>query len=984
MGDMLNMTGCPRQLSSLRRWPVGVLALMLTLLFAGVARADEPPTKPILRIETGMHSGLIKDLAVDTAETFFATCSLDGTVRVWDLASGELQKTLRVPYGPDCALYSLSISPDGKQIATGGTAGYIWDKSVGIYLFDRVSGKIARRFTGLPNATQSIRFSPDGKYLAAGLAGDDGLRVIRVADGVVVAEDKDYNADCVDVTFRADGSLAASGLDGMVRLYSPDFKLQIRKKMVGGTHPHGLAFSPDGNKLAVGFGDTKSVNVLAVKDLSLLYAPVTDNVKLPFAAFDEVAWSPDGKKLYGAGRAAVMINDLPMRFIRRWDDEGKGKSVDAPATAETITALVPLKLGPVLFASGDPLWGVLEDTTARVFKSPNIDMRLTTFLVSDDASVVQISVTPNDKDTLRFNTAQRKLETGIADSTEAAVKKGKAAGLHPAFIQVPGLVVTDWENGMHPKVNGHPITLSMNEAGRSLAILPDNKHFLLGCDFSLRLLDGEGKETWALPTPGTIWQLNVSKDGSKGVALLNDGTIRWLNVKDGTLLMSVFVHNDQKQWVAWSPGGYYDSAAGSEDLIGWHINHTKEQAGDFYPASRFRSTFNRPDVVERVLSAGGEAEALRLADADRGRKTDVVRVDETLPPIVAIKSPDNNTEAAAAVVTLQFAIRTPGDAPVTSVRALVDGRPTGNARKIQEVAGKESLETTQSLDVTLPAHDCEISIIAENKNGISAPATIRMRWKGKAEEDLVKPKLYILSVGVSKYKNPAYALDFAAKDASDFTDAMKKQSGKMYRSVETRVLTDDQASKDALLDGLEWIQKQTTSRDVAMIFLSGHGVRDGSGDYYYVPYAFDMEHKRSTGVLFYEIEKTIKDIAGKVVFFVDTCHSGGAAGKTRGIDNDIVSLVNELSSAENGAIVFAASTGKESALEDVKWGHGAFTKALLEGLEGKADLRGNGRITITSLDFFLSERVKELTDGSQHPTTTKPPSVPDFPIAIVK
>jgi uncharacterized caspase-like protein len=237
---------------------------------------------------------------------------------------------------------------------------------------------------------------------------------------------------------------------------------------------------------------------------------------------------------------------------------------------------------------------------------------------------------------------------------------------------------------------------------------------------------------------------------------------------------------------------------------------------------------------------------------------------------------------------------------------------------------------------------------------------------------------------VSKYKNPAYTLDFAAKDATDFNDALKTQGGKLYRSVESRLLTDDQASKEGLLDGLEWIQKQTTSRDVAMIFLSGHGVRDGSGDYYYVPYAFDMDHKRSTGVLFYEIEKTIKDIAGKVVFFVDTCHSGGAAGKTRGLDNDIVSIVNELSSAENGAIVFAASTGKEYALEDAKWGHGAFTKALLEGLAGKADLRGSGRVTITGLDFFLSERVKELTGGSQHPTTTKPPSVPDFPIAIVK
>jgi hypothetical protein len=56
----------------------------------------------------------------------------------------------------------------------------------------------------------------------------------------------------------------------------------------------------------------------------------------------------------------------------------------------------------------------------------------------------------------------------------------------------------------------------------------------------------------------------------------------------------------------------------------------------------------------------------------------------------------------------------------------------------------------------------------------------------------------------------------------------------------------------------------------------------------------------------------------------------------------------------------------------------------LEGLSGKADLKGDGRVTVASLDYYLSERVKELTGGSQHPTTTKPPSVPDFPIAIIK
>ncbi|HQC11530.1 MAG TPA: hypothetical protein PK953_11520, partial [Smithellaceae bacterium] len=59
-----------------------------------------------------------------------------------------------------------------------------------------------------------------------------------------------------------------------------------------------------------------------------------------------------------------------------------------------------------------------------------------------------------------------------------------------------------------------------------------------------------------------------------------------------------------------------------------------------------------------------------------------------------------------------------------------------------------------------------------------------------------------------------------------------------------------------------------------------------------------------------------------------------------------------------------------------------FTKALVEGIGGRADYSGKGKITINMLDLYLSERVKELTGGKQTPTTTKPQTIPDFPIAV--
>jgi uncharacterized caspase-like protein len=168
-----------------------------------------------------------------------------------------------------------------------------------------------------------------------------------------------------------------------------------------------------------------------------------------------------------------------------------------------------------------------------------------------------------------------------------------------------------------------------------------------------------------------------------------------------------------------------------------------------------------------------------------------------------------------------------------------------------------------------------------------------------------------------------------------------------------------------------------------MVFLAGHGVNDSNGIYYYLPVNADIEKLKRSAVPFSDIKNTIASLAGKTLFFIDTCHSGNIMGSRRGI-SDLTGVINELTSAENGAVVFASSTGNQYSLEDPSWGNGAFTKALVEGLGGKADYTGKGKISINMLDLYLSERVKDLTKGKQTPTTTKPQTVPDFPIAVRK
>jgi hypothetical protein len=374
-----------------------------------------------------------------------------------------------------------------------------------------------------------------------------------------------------------------------------------------------------------------------------------------------------------------------------------------------------------------------------------------------------------------------------------------------------------------------------------------------------------------------------------------------------------------------------------------------------------------------------------VALANSQSKKEVVAATEKdirqkLPPTIIINSPANGSIISNNTVSVSYEIKSPGDAPPKNLRVLIDGRPVATER-----GAKATAIAVQTINISVPSNDCTVTLLAENDNGTSPETNLFLKWVNpvaSTEDFVFKPKLYVLTIGVSDYNNPDFKLGLAAKDAGDFADAILKQKGNLFSDVVIKKLTDKEATKDAMLDGLEWIQKQTGQKDVAMIFYAGHGINDPTGIFYMLPVGADMENIRRTCLNFEELKQTVSNISGKVVVFIDACHSGNVMGSGRRGVTDINSMVNELSSTQNGAITFTSSTGKEFSLEDPSWGNGAFTKAVIEGLNGMAAIAGKSKITVKSLDAYISERVKELTKGKQHPTSVTPPNVPDFPIAI--
>jgi WD40 repeat protein len=161
---------------------LGLIALAFAPALAedqGAKDATDLYDRPVLAIDPGMHTASIQSQAVDAEGRFAVTGGKDRAVRIWSVADGGLLRTIWIPAGPEHVgvIYAVAISPDGSTIAAGG-----WTESLQgdtpIYIFDRESGELVRRIGGdLPEVTYFLTFSPDGRYLAAMLGGERGLRV---------------------------------------------------------------------------------------------------------------------------------------------------------------------------------------------------------------------------------------------------------------------------------------------------------------------------------------------------------------------------------------------------------------------------------------------------------------------------------------------------------------------------------------------------------------------------------------------------------------------------------------------------------------------------------------------------------------------------------------------------------------------------------------------------------------------------------------
>lgn len=953
------------------------------------------PQEPILRIETQSHLRAIHALALAPRGKELATASIDRTVRLWGTTNGQAEGVLRAPTGRRGAgtSYALAYSPDGKVLATSGLtffsrpSDHLKRATFLVYFFDPVAKVVTRTLEGLPGRVHHLAYSSNGRHLAVAYGADNvpelgsariaGISGVRIYDAktLTLLRETSTETPCQWVEFDSAQQLYA--VCQRVTLQYNGLQLSRIHESENTAFYKG-ALAPDGRTLAVSYQDSTRVDLLDTSDLSLRQTLSQDKLGLSPTDLGEMTltWSQGGSYLYAAGRR--LNPQLAFNRMFRWSISDASPALAMDLGPVDALAMLTGRDGRVYLGTSAATVMTLDSQGRLAVAIDNAtidaDNRPGGLSVSPDGRVVAYSDDSGGAKRFVFSLDRRTLLPWDGSKNTEVLRSAVTEG-------APN--VRNWLRSRQLVCAGKPLDLG-HAVAQNLAIDPRGRGFVIGTDTSVVHFDHQCRRTWETLNQARSIAVAIAEEA--GLVLSQDeaGVIRWMRLVDGEKLLSFFPSLAGRSWTTWTPLGHYDASPEGEALVGWHVNRDRHHEALFYGAGRFRDLFHNPEEITRSLT-----QADKLAqDAEVGRALELGRaLRDRLPPQVRIVSVKEQKGKDGLVAQMAFALRVPTGDPAVRVRALVNGRPAGTALAMAIEDGQE--ETTGQMVVPLPDDEVELALIAESRGATGEPAKVRLHEKladgSMAAAVQQRPRLYALVVGVGKYQSAKVpVLDFPAKDARDFAKALQTQSGQLYRGVDIRLLTDEKATRESIIDGMDWLRREVTANDIAVVFFAGHGVNDSISQYYFLPNNSDITRLRSTAISNGDIVETLQSLPSKVLAFLDTCHSGNVlgTGKKRAL-GDINRLVNELTSAENGVVVFASSTGQETSQESPDWNNGAFTKALVEGLSGKGDFNRDGVISLNELNLWVADRVKELSGGEQHANMIRPDSIRDFPFSLL-
>lgn len=232
------------------------------------------------------------------------------------------------------------------------------------------------------------------------------------------------------------------------------------------------------------------------------------------------------------------------------------------------------------------------------------------------------------------------------------------------------------------------------------------------------------------------------------------------------------------------------------------------------------------------------------------------------------------------------------------------------------------------------------------------------------------PRQTALVIGVSQYSRlpKELWLQYPASDAEAVARFLESPRGGGIPTDSVTLLTNKAATRAAVREALDQLRSRSTPDDAVYIFVAAHGVAGPQGAYILTTDA-DPNDLANTAIAMADLQKLVQTEladAGRVVLLADVCHAATIGNLKTGSLGEALAAIGKSAGDMLGLM---AARPAEVSFEGPQFGngHGAFTWAVLEALNGKADADGDGKVDAGELIDYVRGAVSRMTNGRQHP-----------------